>query len=142
MGETARRRSLLYRTGASDLLRTPKDGCVLPRSADSLSFAFMEAPENKKQPHVVVPSPAGFPALDSCAPLVAHPRSPHLPTCHAFPHDTQVICCEHGIVRVSSRRGGETLSIDTCLVQTTTTTCSLLRFRLSDQEPRMTAPTQ
>ena len=69
---------------------------------DSLSFAFMEVHENKKQLRVAVPSPVSFPALDSGTPLVAHPRPPHLPTCHAFPHDAQGICYEHGNVRVSS----------------------------------------
>ena len=46
---------------------------------DSLSFASMKAHKNQKQLRVVVPSSVSFPALDSGAPLVAHPRPPHLP---------------------------------------------------------------
>lgn len=44
-----------------------------------LSFAFMKAHKNPKQLFIVVPSSVGFPALDSGAPLIAHPRPPHLP---------------------------------------------------------------
>ena len=39
----------------------------------------MTAHKNQKQLRVVVPSSVSFPALDSCAPLVAQPRPPHLP---------------------------------------------------------------
>ena len=45
----------------------------------SLSSASMKAHKNPKQLHVVVPSSVSFPALDSGAPLIAHPRPPHLP---------------------------------------------------------------
>lgn len=46
---------------------------------DSLSLAFMAAHKNPKQLRIVVPSSVSFPALDSGAPLISHPRPPYLP---------------------------------------------------------------
>ena len=45
----------------------------------SLSPAFMATHKNPKQLRIVVPSSVSFPALDSGAPLVTHPRPSHLP---------------------------------------------------------------
>lgn len=39
----------------------------------------MKAHKNQKQLRVVVPSSVSFPALESGAPLIPHPRPPHLP---------------------------------------------------------------
>jgi hypothetical protein len=39
----------------------------------------MKAHKNSKRLRIVVPSSVNFPALDSGAPLIAHPRPPHLP---------------------------------------------------------------
>ena len=47
---------------------------------DSLSLASMKAHKNPKQLRIVVPLSVSFPAPDSAgAPLVTHPRPPHLP---------------------------------------------------------------
>lgn len=46
---------------------------------DSLSAPFMKAHKNPKQLRIVVPSSVSFPTLDSGAPLIVHPRPPHLP---------------------------------------------------------------
>jgi len=93
---------------------------------DSLSFTFMKAHKNQKQLCVVVPS---FVSSRPC--ILMRPWWPTAfspPSCHAFSHDTQAICCKYGIIRVSSWRGDGTLSIDTYIFQTTTTTCSPSAF--------------
>jgi hypothetical protein len=44
-----------------------------------LSLPVMKAHKNPKQLRIVVPSSVSFPALDYGAPLIIHPRPPHLP---------------------------------------------------------------